>query len=149
MWVWAPSHWGAWASVFSAGPKPGWLVRVASGRASGVKRAKSMMRDRLAVATPDKGSGRKKKKINEAGVHIGKLLLLTQNIPIKELSEKWSKQIHQTRRDYLVGPHELLGTFWGAKSPLRKSEVQEGLDELGRQQCWMITVNFPLSQVTS
>ena len=29
-------------------------MKVASGRASGVKRAKSMMRDRLAVATPDK-----------------------------------------------------------------------------------------------
>jgi len=33
------------------------MMRVASGRASGVKRGKSMMRDQLAVATPDKGRG--------------------------------------------------------------------------------------------
>jgi len=48
------------------------MVRVASGRGSGVKTcAKSMMRDRLAVVTPDKGRGRKKKKkiVKRAAFH--------------------------------------------------------------------------------
>ena len=39
------------------------MVRVASGRASAVKRAKSMMQDRLAVATPDKRERLKKEEV--------------------------------------------------------------------------------------
>ena len=50
-------------------------MRVASGRASGVKRDKSIIQDCLAVATPDEGRGRKNKKILHFLSHVNLILV--------------------------------------------------------------------------